>query len=137
MIAIPVIVAVADIKNKNIKDAKEPADLMYEAISLALQDSHLPPPALKELQSSIDSIDVVRTWTWPYRDLPGIISKKLGVILEHAYYSEHGGNQPAKILDDAARRIASGENKVAVITGGESLASRMFIDSHQKLVASC
>lgn len=128
MAVIPVIIAVADVKNKNVEDAKEPADLMYEAILLALQDSRLPPPALKELISSIDSLDVVRTWTWPYSDLPGLLSKKFGITPKHMHYTEHGGNQPAKLLDDAARRIASGENKVAVITGGEALASRESVN---------
>jgi len=41
--------------------------------------------------------------------------------------SPHGGNQPAKLFDDAARRVSKGECKVAVITGGEALASRTFL----------
>lgn len=66
----------------------------------------------------------MRTWTWPYSDLPGLLAERLGVQTKHRSYSEHGGNQPAKLLDEAARRIATGENKVAVLTGAEALASR-------------
>lgn len=40
--------------------------------------------------------------------------------------SEHGGNMPAKLLDEAARRISFGEAKVVVVTGGEALASCEF-----------
>ena len=142
----PVIVGVADVKNRNIQNAKEPADLMLEAVSLAFQDSHLSPPDLKKLTSDIDSIDVVRTWTWSYRDLPGLLATRLGVSPKHSHYSEHGGHQPAKILDDTALRIASGQSKVAVITGGEALASRrltrmcmspIFADLESAEVATC
>jgi hypothetical protein len=78
------------------------------------------------LQSAIDSIDVVRTWTWPYDDLPGDISRKLGVDARHRFYSDHGGNKPAKLFDEAARRISKRQSKVAVVTGGEALASREY-----------
>ena len=122
---IPIIVGVADIKNRStaVDDAKEPASLMLEAISLAIQDASSSQEVSRILQSSIDSIDVVRTWTWPYADLPGLLSEKLGIQPKHRTYSEHGGNQPAKLLDEASQRIASGGSKVAVITGAEALAS--------------
>lgn len=119
----PVIVGVADIKNRStqVEDAKEPAQLMLEAINLALQDASS--SDAQQLKSSIDSVDVVHTWTWPYADLPGLLSEKLGVQPRHKFYTEIGGNQPAKLLDEAAIRISSGESKAAVITGGEALAS--------------
>lgn len=97
---------------------------MLEAVNLALQDASSSPAASQKLKSSIDSVDVVHTWTWPYGDLPGLLSEKLGVQPRHKSYTDIGGNQPARLLDEAAYRISSGENKVAVITGGEALASR-------------
>ena len=108
------------------------------------------------LRAAIDSIDVVRTWTWPYADLPGLLAERLGVRRGGSYdedstgtntgkkstqtgtpkekgrgikwlrYSEHGGDKPAKLVDEAARRIARGEVEVCVVTGGEALASRGF-----------
>lgn len=121
----PVIVGVADLKNKSTKveHAKEPAQLMLEAINLAIQDASARDPA--RLKSSIDSLDVVQTWTWPYADLPGLLATKLGIQPRHKFYSELGGNQPAKLLDEAALRVSSGQSKVAVLTGAEALASRM------------
>ena len=122
---IPVIIGVADVKNRStaVDDAKEPATLMLEAIGSAIQDASGSAELTEKLRSSIDSIDVVRTWTWPYADLPALLADNLGIQTKHQSYSDHGGNQPAKLLDEAARRIAIGENKVAVVTGAEALAS--------------
>lgn len=122
MAFIPVIIGVADVKNKT-DQPKEPARLMLEAVSDAIDDTGLLPHQLKP---HIDSIDIVRTWTWPYADLPGLLSDQLNLASRPKWtrYTEtHGGNQPAKLVDEAAGRIARGESTVAVVTGGEALAS--------------
>jgi len=123
--AIPVIVGVADVVNRSrdIKDGIEPMQLMLQAIRLAAEDTRLPAPELQKLLSSVDSIDIVRPWTWPYDDLPGLLAENLEARCSHSSITDHGGNQPAKILDDAARRISLRQSTVAVITGGEALAS--------------
>jgi hypothetical protein len=123
--AVPIVIGVADVVNRSTKveDAREPADLIHQAILDAIKDTGLSPETSAILQSSIDSIDVVRSWTWPYPDLPGLISKQLGINAKHRQLSPHGGNQPAVVFDDAARRISLGQAKVAVVTGGEALAS--------------
>ncbi|QDS69096.1 hypothetical protein FKW77_010182 [Venturia effusa] len=121
----PIIVGVGDIKNRSqaIEDAVEPANLMLRAIQNAFKDTRLSCENGLELWRSIDSVDVVATWTWEYEDLPGLLSQKLGIKPKHKYYSPHGGNQPVKLLDQAAKRISLGETKVAIVTGGEALAS--------------
>ncbi|PSR81431.1 hypothetical protein BD289DRAFT_462123 [Coniella lustricola] len=122
MAFVPVIVGVADIKNKTDLH-KEPATLMLEAIHSAIQDSGA---SKSQVTSQIDSIDVVRTWTWPYADLPGLLSQRLQLASKPKwshYTATHGGNQPAKLVDEAAGRIARGTSTVAVVTGGEALAS--------------
>ncbi|EEP76475.1 conserved hypothetical protein [Uncinocarpus reesii 1704] len=125
---IPVVIGVGDIKNgsKSIEDAHEPLGLILQAIERAIQDSGISHSAAQELQSSIDSVDVVKTWTWPYPDLPGLIARKLGVQPKHTFYSENGGNSPGKLFDEAARRVSLGRSKVAVVTGGEALASQSY-----------
>jgi acetyl-CoA acetyltransferase len=122
---VPVVVGVADVKNRSqeVENAVEPAQLMLRAIEDAFKDAGT---SSQKLQSNIDSIAAVRTWTWPYPDLLGLLSEKLGVTPKHKYYSEHGGDKPCKIFGEAARRIARGESRVAVVTGGEALASRTF-----------
>ncbi|KAK5230733.1 hypothetical protein LTR47_007288 [Exophiala xenobiotica] len=126
MAEVPIIVGVGDIVNRStsIETAFEPLQLITESIGKALEDTGLDGGKQAELQAAIDSLDVVRSWTWPYDDLPGDISRKLGVNPRHKFYTtEHGGNKPAKLLDEAARRISKGQTKVAVVTGGEALAS--------------
>jgi hypothetical protein len=125
---IPIVVGVGDVKNRSqkVEDAIEPAELMLQAIQAAIKDTKLTDAAATKLQASIDSLDVVATWTWPYNDLPSLLSKKLGIEPSHKFYSAHGGNQPAKLFDEAARRISTGLSKCCVVTGGEALASRMF-----------
>ncbi|KAF2850822.1 acetyl-CoA acetyltransferas-like protein [Plenodomus tracheiphilus IPT5] len=126
----PIIIGVGDIKNRStaITDAKEPATLMLEAIRIALDDassSSSSSSSVNELQAAIDSIDVVKTWTWPYPDLPGLLAQKLEVeeSVKWKRCSEHGGDKPGRLVDEAARRIARGECGVAVVVGGEALAS--------------
>ena len=123
----PIIVGVGDVKNRSPKvdDASEPMQLMLQAITRALEDSTTSRSHAEELKSNIDSIFVVASWTWPYSDLPGLLAEKLGVQPHDRIYSEHGGNQPIRLVDEAARRISRSECKVAVVTGGEALASCM------------
>ena len=122
---IPVIVGVGDAKNRSqkIEDIVEPMQLMLQATLNALKDTNLLCSTEKKLQSSIDSVNVVATWTWPYTDLPGLLSEKLGIQPLHKTYSEHGGHQPMRLVDEAARDVSLGKSKVAVVTGGEALAS--------------
>lgn len=115
----PIIVGVGDIVNRSIelKDTHEPADLIFQAIENALSDTGLNGANLSKFQKSADSISIVRTWTWPYPDLPGLLASRLGIHPKHKQYTDHGGDKPAKLFDQAARRIAKGENKVAIVAG--------------------
>ncbi|KAF3394611.1 hypothetical protein F1880_004981 [Penicillium rolfsii] len=122
---IPVVIGVADIKNRSnrLEDAFEPLELMLQAIAAALKDTGITTQYAQALQKSIDSISVVANWTWPYPNTPELLAKRLGCRATYLHESGHGGNAPAELIDEAARRVASGESKVAVITGGEALAS--------------
>ncbi|KAK5734164.1 hypothetical protein LTR17_009147 [Elasticomyces elasticus] len=122
---VPIIVGVADVVNRSrkVEDAVEPLQLMLEAIRKAIIDTGLPHSDIASLQQQIDSLDVVRSWTWPYPDLPGLLAERLSIKPNHSHISDHGGNQPGLLFDEAARRIAKGESNVALLTGGEALAS--------------
>ncbi|KAM0712404.1 hypothetical protein Q7P37_011500 [Cladosporium fusiforme] len=121
----PVVIGVGDFINrsKRIEDAVEPLQLMLNAIEEAFQDTGLDTASLRRLRAAVQSLDVVRTWTWPYPDLPGLIAERLYIDPKRKHYTPHGGNQPGVVFDEAARRIAQGETKVALLTGGEALAS--------------
>jgi hypothetical protein len=130
---VPIIVGVGDAVNRSLelKDAIEPKDLILQAIHKAIEDTTLPSSQRDALQSSIDDLSVVATWTWPYPDLPGSLSKELGIKPRHSTYSPHGGNQPAKLFDEAAHRITLGQSTAAIVTGGEALASCMSTSTFQ------
>lgn len=122
---IPIVVGVGDVVNHSTKleDALEPLELIFRAIEEALQDINITDTGKSKFHQNIDSISIVRTWTWPYPDLPSLLSKKLNIHPKHSEYSDHGGNQPGRLFDEAARRISKGECQVAIVAGGEALAS--------------
>lgn len=131
----PIVVGVGDIVNrsKEVGDAIEPLQLIIQAIRTALADTALDATAVASLQRDIDSVDIVRSWTWPYPDLAGLVSEHLDIRPHRKYNSEHGGNQPAYLFDEAARRISRGEGKVTVVAGGEALASLAACAAANKL----
>ena len=126
---IPIIIGVGDVQNRSLapEDAIEPMQLMLQAIDKASKDTGIDGSQRRKLQENIDSIDVVQTWTWPYEDLPGLIAAKIGVSPRHKSCSGFGGNEVARMVDEAARRILHRKSRIAVVTGGEALASRMSI----------
>lgn len=117
----PIIVGVGEVANKNLdpSHAVEPADLMVQAIRRAIEDASI---SDKELATA-DSISVVPPWTWAYPDLPSLLAEKVHAKPSHLAIGYHGGNQPALQYDEAARRISQGKSKLAIVTGGEALAS--------------
>jgi hypothetical protein len=121
----PIVIGVGDFINrsKRVEDAIEPLQLMINAIEEAIKDTGLSESSVNSLRAAVDSLDVVRTWTWPYPDLPGLIAERLRISPSRKHYTDHGGNQPGVLFDEAARRISKGETKVAILTGGEALAS--------------
>ena len=122
----PVVIGVGDFVNrsKRVEDAVEPLQLMLNAIEAAIADTNISEASSRDLRAAVDSLDVVRTWTWPYDDLPGLIAQRLDMNPSRKHYTDNGGNQPGLWFDEAARRISKGETKVAILTGGEALASR-------------
>ncbi|CAG9989610.1 unnamed protein product [Clonostachys byssicola] len=118
----PIIVGVGEVKNKSLhlNDAIEPAELMVSAIRKCFKDTGANE---NDVRSAIDGLLVVPPWTWPYFDLPGVISKKVGFSPSHSQVGVHGGHQPNEWCDEAARRVSTGESKAVIITGGEALAS--------------
>ncbi|KAL4947582.1 hypothetical protein BDW69DRAFT_204240 [Aspergillus filifer] len=122
----PIVVGVGDVINrsKRTEDAIEPLKLMSRAIETAIKDTGLSSSAAAKLQSSIDSIDVVRCWTWPYPNLPGSLCDILEIDPKHRHcHPFNSGSTPGLFFDQASRRISLGETKVALLIGGEALAS--------------
>jgi hypothetical protein len=122
--ATPVIIGVADVRQKGhpLSEAKEPAQLMEEAIRAAALDSGVAEQVLKQ----VDSVSVVASWTWEYKDLPLQLSKAIGLnpdTMARREISPHSGNHAGRLLDEACKYISEGRVKMAVVTGGEALNS--------------
>ena len=60
----PVVVGVGDFVNrsKKVEDAIEPLELILKAVRSAIEDTGLSGSAASQLQSQIDSLDIIRTW---------------------------------------------------------------------------
>ena len=131
----PVIIGVGEVVNRSrkVEDAREPLSLMLEAIQNAITDSGLPDQYLRTFKREVDSLDIVNSWTWPYPDLPALISKKLDISPSRRYTSPDGGNQPGLLLDQACQRITRNESKFCILTGGEALASRLSSSLYRML----
>lgn len=121
----PIVVGVGEVKNASKRPdvAREPLDLILEAIRNAVRDSGTQE---NSILPTVDSIAVVPPWTWAYEDLPGLVASKLRVKASHLVCGSHGGNQPALLCDQVAQRVSVGESRVAIIAGGEALASCEF-----------
>ncbi|OAA60269.1 Thiolase [Niveomyces insectorum RCEF 264] len=128
----PIVVGVGEIRDKSIdlSHPNEPADLMVEAIRRSFADASL---TMTELAAAPDSISVVPPWTWAYPDLPGLLAERLHIQPRHRVLGSHGGDQPALLFGEAAQRIARGESKLAIVTGGEALATLAACQKAKKL----
>ncbi|KAJ5753601.1 uncharacterized protein N7511_007754 [Penicillium nucicola] len=128
---IPVIIGVGEIKNASRlkEDAIEPLHLMLSAIKRSAHDATNFRTA--ELIASLDSVSVVASSTWPYKDLPELLSENLGVKPSFKAYSDLKGSAPVQLIDDTARMIAKGDIEVGVVVGGEAMASlKTFIKTN-------
>ncbi|EGX91593.1 acetyl-CoA acetyltransferase [Cordyceps militaris CM01] len=123
--AVPILVGVGDVRNKSSKpeDALEPSKMMTRAIRNALEDTGLDAAAQKQVLNETDSLRIIPTWTWAYNDLLSTVAEDLGIKPTTKEMPTHGGNQPALQCDEAARAIANRQSKVAILTGGEAMAS--------------
>lgn len=123
---VPVIVGVGEVVNRStrVEEAFEPRALMLQSIHNALRDTTVPPEGHKTIIDSIEGLHVVNTWTWTYHDLPSLVARDLGADVKFKALSEHAGNSPGALFENATRRVVKGESKMEVVTGGEALASR-------------
>ncbi|MDQ2721854.1 MAG: acetyl-CoA acetyltransferase [Actinomycetota bacterium] len=118
---IPVLVGVGQVRgnrDRTVDGAREPAELMLDALHLAAQDA-----GDSRLLHDADSIDTVNVVSWIYDDLPGLLADRLGAQLKHQFASPVGGQWPARLLDEVAARVALGESRIALLAGGEAQSS--------------
>ncbi|WP_213576884.1 acetyl-CoA acetyltransferase [Rhodococcus sp. USK13] len=119
---IPVIVGVGDVRSGRSgvpAGPREPLDLISEAAQSAIADC-----GVAALRSRIDAIHAVKTVSWSYDDLPGLLAARLKVPAPiTASTSPIGGHWPAALLDRIGDDIAGGRTSVALLVGGEAQAT--------------
>jgi acetyl-CoA C-acetyltransferase len=99
--------------------APEPLDLWEELARAAAADAGSP-GAVQDLQS----LQVVYCQSWEYDDAPRRLADRLGAEPAHRVYSGIGGSVPLRLAATAAGALSRGEADLALIVGGEALATR-------------
>ena len=117
----PVLVGVGQAiqRAEGIEDALEPVALMAEAVRAAAADAQLagvPAP---------DSIRVVNSLSWRYRDPARLLADILGLEVRETAYTTASGNTPQLLVNATANDLASGRLDAALIVGGECWRTRM------------
>ena len=118
---LPVIVGVAQLVNRSEDPAgaREPLDLMIDVARAAEEDAQA-----KGLLERADSVQVVNTISWAYRDSPGLLAEAIGAQPREKVYTAVGGNTPQWLVSRTAEAIVRGDVRLAVIAGGEAMRSR-------------
>ncbi len=102
--------------------APEPLD-MWESLARSAADDAGSPDALKGLQS----VQVVFSQSWEYDDPCARLAERLGADPAHAAYSGLGGSVPVRLASEAGAAMAAGQLDLALIVGGEALATRRHL----------
>lgn len=112
----PVIVGVGEVVDRPPvpHEGRAPLELMLDALRDAERDAGAP------LLRLIDSLDVVREVSWPYRDPAGLLAEQLQIKVGHQRHGDDGGESPIRFLHEAALRIERGEACVAAVVGAEA-----------------
>lgn len=118
---IPVLVGVGQLRanrERAVAAAREPLALMLEALDAAERDAGVP-----DLLRRADAVLAIRSASWTYSDLAAAVAARIGARPRTSVNTALGGHLPARLLEQAAAAIATGESEVAVIVGGEAQAS--------------
>jgi acetyl-CoA C-acetyltransferase len=102
--------------------APEPLD-MWEMLARAAADDAGSPAAV----AAVQSLQVVYSQSWEYDDPCARLAERLGADPAVRSYSGLGGSVPVRLAADAAAAMARGELDLALIVGGEALATRRHL----------
>lgn len=118
----PVLIGVGQVLHRvdDHNDGVEPLELMARALEAAEADS-----GVSGLLAQADSVRVIRG-VWRYGDPARVLADRFGAKGAETVGTPFGGNYCQVCVNDAARRIVTGEDGIVLIAGGEngrSLAS--------------
>ena len=70
-----------------------------------------------------DSIRCLGVLAWRYRDVAALVAADLGLSPRETVQTTIGGDGPQRLINETAQAIADGELDVALIGGGEAVAT--------------
>lgn len=118
----PVIVGAAQVVRHDLSDERlcEPVALIVQALRQAGEDSG----AGDRLLRRADSVRCVPVIGWHYADAAALVAEELGTQpAETVQSAAIGGDGPQVLLNDTCHAIAAGEIELALVGGGEAVAS--------------
>ncbi len=117
----PVLVGAGQLSNRVDQGAEplEPVDLIARAAETAAADS-----GGRGVLAALDSVRVVSSLSWRYRDPGGLIATRVGATPRQTMYSTAGGQTPQALVSRTAAEIAAGDLDLALVCGGESWRTR-------------
>lgn len=119
---LPVIIGVGQLNRRvdHGETALAPTEMMAEALRIAAGDAG---PGVGLLVGA-DSIRVVKTLSWRYRDPGALVAHQLGAVPRHTAYTTDGGNSPQMLVNQAAEDIQAGHADLVLLTGAEAWRTR-------------
>lgn len=106
-------------REREVDHAREPTDLIVDAIGQAVADAGTEPSALTRL----DLLDVVQVVSWRYDDPGAVLAGRINAARARTNVSGVGGHQPVARLMELARRLSDGEGGLGLLVGGEAQSS--------------
>ena len=110
----PVLVGVSHLEQRftDFDCAKEPIELMIEAVKQAAQD------AGSSALLDASSVRVIKG-LWPYQDPARAVAQAIGCANAESVVSPFGGNFVQAVLNQSALDIQSGRHDIIILTGAE------------------
>ncbi|MEV5303363.1 acetyl-CoA acetyltransferase [Amycolatopsis methanolica] len=116
----PVLVGGGQLNRRDDEPELEPVSMIAEAARAAEADSRG-----HGLLRALDSVRLVRTLSWKYRDPGRLVADLLGATPSHTAYTADGGDNPQALVAGAALDIAAGRADVVLVGGAEAWRTRM------------
>ena len=81
-----------------------------------------------DVLGAVDDLSLVHCQSWAYDHPVDRLAERLGREPAHRSESILAGTSPQRLIDDAATRMLAGRTQVALVVGGEALATRRAFD---------
>ncbi|MHB8219742.1 MAG: acetyl-CoA synthetase [Acidimicrobiales bacterium] len=101
--------------------APEPLAMWEEVARMAASDAGT--ASGTKVLTSIESLQLIYCQSWEYDDPAERLAVRLGASPARRHYSGIGGSVPQTLLSEAASQIMAGNLDLALVVGGEALAT--------------